>query len=443
MSTSGKYFTSIPKITYNPDSKKDDVLVFKHYNENEVILGKTMHEWCRFAVCHWHTFVYEGTDPFGWPTFKKPWNQAEDPMERHKERLRAAFEFFTKIGVKYWTFHDRDIAPEGNSLEETNKNLDEIVDLIEKLQNETGVKLLWASTSLYWNPRYANGAASNPDVHSFAYACSAVKKLLEVSKRLGGENFVFWGGRDGYQSLLNTDVKRELDHVVAYWKMAVQYKEKIGYKGQFLIEPKAREPMKDQYDYDARTVIGLLKSNNLDSYFKLNIEPNHTTLAGHCYEHDFLIASKYGLLGSLDINTGDSTVGWDTDQFLTDPKIATIVMHTIIKQNGLGAGGLNFDCKIRRESTEIEDLFSSHIAAMDLLAFGLKTAARIIQDGILDRMLRERYITFDNTELGKKVENGSATFEDCEEYVKQEGEPTIKSGKQEKFEQIFNSYFTN
>ena len=362
-------------------------------------------------------------------------------MERAKEKIRAAFEFFSKLGVPYWTFHDRDIAPEGATLEESNRNLDIIVDLIVELQKKTGVKLLWGTSNLFSNVRYMNGASTNPNVHSFAYACAQVKKMLEVTKKLGGENFVFWGGREGYQTLLNTDVKQELDHMAKFLRMAVDYKEKIGFTGQFLLEPKPKEPTKHQYDYDAQTVIGFLKTYNLDKYFKVNIEPNHTTLAGHCYEHDFLVASKLGYLGSMDINTGDTSVGWDTDQFLMDPKLATMVMLTVIRQNGLNPGGLNFDCKVRRESTDLEDLFIAHIAAMDVLAYGLKMASEIIKDGVLESMVKERYITYTTTPLGKKIEEGKATFEDCEEYIKSNGEVKTVSGKQEKFEKVFTNYF--
>ena len=310
-----------------------------------------------------------------------------------------------------------------------------------ELQKQTGVKLLWGTSNLFSNVRYMNGASTNPEVHSFAYAGALVKKMLEVTKKLGGENFVFWVGREGYQTLLNTDVKQELDHMAKFLRMAVDYKEKIGFTGQFLLEPKPKEPTKHQYDYDAQTVIGFLKTYNLDKYFKVNIEPNHTTLAGHCYEHDFLVASKLGYLGSMDINTGDTSVGWDTDQFLMDPKLATMVMLTVIRQNGLNPGGLNFDCKVRRESTDLEDLFIAHIAAMDVLAYGLKMASEIIKDGVLESMVKERYITYTTTPLGKKIEEGKATFEDCEEYIKSNGEVKTVSGKQEKFEKVFTNYF--
>ena len=438
---SKEYFNGLSKIKYNPNAKANEVLAFKHYNAEEIVLDRKMSEWLRFSVCCWHTFCWEGSDPFGGSTFQRPWNASLDPMVRAKEKIAAAFEFFSKLGVPYYTFHDRDIAPEGSTLEESNKNLDEIVELIVELQQKTGVKLLWGTSNLFSNARYMNGASTNPEVHSFAYAGTQVKKMLEVTKKLGGENFVFWGGREGYQSLLNTDVKKEFDHMASFLKMAVDYKEKIGFTGQFLLEPKPKEPTKHQYDYDAQTVIGFLKTYKLDQHFKLNIEPNHTTLAGHCYEHDFWLASQSGFLGSMDINTGDTSVGWDTDQFLMDPKLATIVMQTVIRQNGLNPGGLNFDCKVRRESTDLEDLFISHVAAMDVLAFGLKKAAQIVNDGILESMLKERYLSYKATDLGKKIEEFRATLEDCEEFIKINGEVKQVSGKQEKFEKVFTNYF--
>lgn len=436
-----EFFPNIKKIKYNPNAELCDTLCFRHYNENEIVLGKTMKEWLRFSVCYWHTFNWEGSDPFGGNTLKRPWNKHADALERAKEKTRAAFEFFTKLGVPYFTFHDVDVAPEGKDLEETNKYFDQIVDLIESLQKETGIKLLWGTANLFSNPRYMNGAGSNPDVHAFAYAAAQVKKIIEVTHRLGGENLVFWGGREGYQTLLNTDVKKEMDHIALFLKMAVKYKHEIGFKGQLLLEPKPKEPTKHQYDYDAQTVIGFLRTYNLENDFKLNIEPNHTTLAGHCYEHDVVVASKYNMLGSVDINTGSPDLGWDTDQFLMDPKLATSILLAVINQKGLAPGGLNFDCKVRRESSDLEDLFIAHIGAMDNLAFALKKAAKIWEDKHLATMVNERYSSFNTTELGKKIEEGNATVQDCEKFIHENGEPKQISGKQEKFEQVFNNYF--
>jgi len=398
-----EYFSTIPTIKYEgPQSQ--NVLAFKHYNADEKILGKTMKEWLRFSVCFWHTFRGAGADMFGAPTMKRPWDDATDSMENARRRLEVAFEFFTRLGVPYYTFHDRDIAPEGRNLAETNRNLDEIAQLARQLQDKTGVKLLWGTANLFSHPRYMNGAFTNPDVHVFAYAAAQVKKVLEITKMLGGENFVFWGGREGYQSLLNTDTKKELDHFAQFFRMIVNYKKKIGFTGQLLIEPKPREPTKHQYDYDAQTVISFLKTYGLENDFKLNIEPNHTTLAGHDYEHDLEIASRYGFLGSVDANTGDPLVGWDTDQFLTDVKKATLVMEIIIKQGSLGSGGLNFDCKVRRESTDVEDMFIAHIGAMDVFARGLRNAERLVTSKVIDNMKRERYISWEKRKkLAKRL----------------------------------------
>jgi len=303
------------------------------------------------------------------------------------------------------------------------------------------VKLLWGTSNLFSNPRYMNGASTNPDVHAWIYAAAQVKKMLEVTKKLGGENFVFWGGREGYQCLLNTDVKAELDHMGTFFKLAAQYKKKIGFDGQLLIEPKAKEPTKHQYDYDAQTVISFLKTYGLDQDYKLNIEPNHSMLAGHPFEHDVVMASEAGLLGSIDMNTGEASLGWDTDNFLYDPKQATLVMLTVLKQGGLNKGGLNFDCKVRRESTDLEDMFIAHIASMDCLAYGLKTAAKIIQEGEIERLKKERYLSFSTNELWAKLEKGEAGFEDCEKFIEKNGELKPLSSKQEKFDRVFNNYF--
>lgn len=314
MSTQEEFFAGISKIPYVPSAGPTDVMCFKHYNAEEVLMGKSMEDWLRFSVCYWHSFCGTGADPFGSPTLHRPWNKGT-PMEAAKMRIRAAFEFFTKLGVKYYTFHDRDMAPEGSTLEESNKNLDEISDLALQLQNQTGIKVLWVTCNLFAHSRYMNGAATNPDCHVLAYAGAQVKKGLDIAKKLGAQNFVFWGGREGFHSILNTDVGAELKHMANFFKMAVQYKEKIGLTCQFLIEPKPKEPCKHQYDYDAMSVIAFLKHYGLEKHFKLNIEPNHTTLAGHSYEHDIVMASSFGMLGSVDSNTGSPDLGWDTDQF--------------------------------------------------------------------------------------------------------------------------------
>jgi len=435
------FYEGIDKIPFVAFDKPctGKILAFRHYNADEVIHGKKMKDWLRFSVCYWHTFRGIGSDPFGSQTIFRQWDDGSNTVENACRRLRAAFEFMSKLGVEYWTFHDRDIAPEGKDLAETNKNLDEVVDLAVQLQKETGIKLLWGTANLFSHPRYANGAATNPDAHVFAHAAAQVKKALEITLRLGGENYVFWGGREGYQSILNTDVKKELDHLAAFFRLAVEHKTKIGATFQFLIEPKPREPTKHQYDYDAQTVISFLKCYELDAHFKLNIEPNHTTLAGHDYEHDIIIASKLGFLGSIDSNTGDQSLGWDTDQFPMDAKKSALVMKTVIEQGGISPGGLNFDSKVRRESIDVEDMFIAHIGAMDTFARGLRMAVHLINDNIIPKLVKERYSSYDQG-IGHSIEHGKATFEQCEEYILKHGEPTPTSGKQEKFELLYKYY---
>jgi len=433
------YFKTIGKIQYKPNAKSDETLYFKHYNAEEVIRGKTMADWLRFASCYWHTFVGVGTDPFGHGTLRRPWDDGTNSMENAKRKLRVAFEFFSKLGLRYWTFHDRDIAPEGTTLDETNKNLDEILNLAVELQKKTGIKPLFATCNLFTHPRYMNGAATNPDAHVFAMAAAQVKKGLDMAKKLDAENFVFWGGREGFQTLLNTDLRMELTNMAAFFKMVVAYKEKIGYKGQLLIEPKPKEPSKHQYDYDAMTVIGFLKTFDLDKHFKLNVEPNHTTLAGHCYEHDIAMASAFGMLGSIDANTGSPDLGWDTDQFPMDIRNTTMMMKIILEQNGLQPGGLNFDAKVRRESSDVEDMFISHIGAMDTFARGLKNAAKILDEGVLKEFVETRYHSYKHG-FGNKLHKGMATLEECEEFIRTNGEPAKISGKQEHLEGVFNHY---
>ncbi|XP_072045152.1 uncharacterized protein [Amphiura filiformis] len=434
-----EFFKGISKVPYKPDAGPSDVLCYKHYNPAEVIHGKTMADWLRFSVCYWHTFRGVGLDPFGGPTITRHWDDGSESIENAKRRLRAAFEFLSKLGVKYWTFHDRDLAPEGADLEETNRNLDEITDLAKELMEKHGIKLLWNTCNLFAHPRFMNGAATNPDAHVVAYAAAQVKKGLEIGKKLGAENFVFWGGREGFQSLLNTDVLAELTHAANFFKMAVDYKEKIGFQGQLLIEPKPKEPTRHQYDYDAMTVVGFLKHFGLSDHFKINVEPNHTMLAGHSYEHDVVMASKFGMLGSVDSNTGSPDLGWDTDQFPMDVKNATLVMKAVIEQDGIAPGGLNFDAKVRRESTCLEDMFIAHIGAMDTFARGLRAAVKLIEGGVMKMMIADRYSSFKNG-IGAKIAKGNATFEECEEYIKKAGEPKQISGQQEKYECVLNHY---
>jgi len=435
-----EHFPTIKKIAFAGQRSKDP-LAFKHYNKDEVVLGKPMKEWCRFAVCWWHTFNGGmGRDPFSYDkTHLRPWDK-DDSLDTFLERVHVAFEFFVKLGVEYYCFHDTDIAPQGNSLEEFQKNLDTVTDLILKKQKETGVKLLWGTQNMFSHNRYKDGASTSPDVDVFSYACAQTKKMLEISKKLGGENHVFWGGREGFMTPLNTDVRRELDHMAAFMKMAVDYKKKIGHNPQFLIEPKPREPTAHQYDYDVQTVIGFLRTYGLENDFKINIEPNHTTLAGHDYEHDIRMASAYGMLGSIDCNAGQPYLGWDTDEFPSDPRKAMLCMGIIINQGGIAPGGNNFDSKLRRESTDVEDMFVSHIGGMDCLARGLKAAAKAKEDGELENFIKNRYKSWDGA-FGKKIEAGSATLEEVAKHAFTCGEPKQISGKQEYLEQLLNTYF--
>ncbi|MBT3290907.1 MAG: xylose isomerase [Victivallales bacterium] len=431
-------FANIPKIQFEgPDSKNP--FAFKIYDPSQMVAGKTMREHLRFSVAYWHTFCGTGADPFGEATMLRPWNASADPLQQAEAKMRAAFAFCTKLGVDYYCFHDRDICPEADTLKETNARLDRTVALAKELQADTGIKLLWNTSNMFSHCRFANGAATNPDAAVFAYAGAQVKKMLEVGLELGAENYVFWGGREGYDTLLNTDMKRELDHLASFLHMAVDYARKIGFRAQFLIEPKPKEPTKHQYDFDAATVISFLKSYDLEPHFKLNVEANHATLAGHTFEHDLTVASTNGLLGSVDANRGDMLLGWDTDQFPVDLASATKAMLVILGQGGIGRGGLNFDAKVRRPSTDLEDLFFAHIGAMDAFAFGLKTAARIIADRALAGPLAERYSSFDSG-IGARIEAGEVGLEELETYALANGEPQQRSGRQELLENILNQY---
>eukprot|EP01027_Heterolobosea_sp_BB2_P000852 GEZU01001269.1.p1 GENE.GEZU01001269.1~~GEZU01001269.1.p1 ORF type:complete len:487 (+),score=148.26 GEZU01001269.1:95-1462(+) len=440
-----KYFGGIPEIKYEGPSSKN-VFAFKYYNPNEIILGKPMKDHLRFAVCYWHTFRGEGTDMFGSGTWNnsRPWEDRSDSLENALRRMRVNFAFLKKLGVEYWCFHDRDIAPEGKTLAETNKNLDAVVQLAKQLQKETGIKLLWGTANLFSHPIYMNGAATNPDAYVFAHAAAQVKKAMEVTKELGGENYVFWGGREGYQTLLNTDMKRELNHMATFLRMARDHKNEIGFSGTLLIEPKPREPTKHQYDFDAATVIGFLKEHGLDKDFKLNIECNHATLAGHTFEHELTVCANHDMLGSIDANYGDTLLGWDTDLFPMDIKSTTLAMMVVLKHGGFKTGGLNFDCKLRRESTDIEDMFIAHIGAMDSFARGLRNAAKILEERALDSMIEKRYLSWDSG-IGAAIESGEIkSFAELEKWVHQQeskaGPYVPQSGKQEKYEVVFNDY---
>uniref|UniRef100_A0A0E0AP17 Xylose isomerase n=1 Tax=Oryza glumipatula TaxID=40148 RepID=A0A0E0AP17_9ORYZ len=433
----GEFFPGIPKIKYEGPSSKNP-LAYKWYNAEEVILGKKMKDWMRFSVAFWHTFRGTGGDPFGAPTKSWPWEDGTNSLDMAKRRMRAHFEFMEKLGVDRWCFHDRDIAPDGKTLTETNKNLDEIVELAKKLQEETNIKPLWGTAQLFMHPRYMHGAATSPEVKVYAYGAAQVKKALEVTHYLGGENYVFWGGREGYQTLLNTDMKRELDHLASFLQAAVDYKKKIGFNGTLLIEPKPQEPTKHQYDWDVATTFSFLQKYGLTGEFKINVECNHATLSGHSCHHELETARINGLLGNIDANTGDPQIGWDTDQFLTDISEATLVMSSVVKNGGLAPGGFNFDAKLRRESTDVEDMFLAHISGMDTLARGLRSVVKLIEDGSLDELVRKRYQSFDS-EIGALIEAGKGDFETLEKKVLEWGEPIVPSGKQELAEILFQA----
>jgi len=436
------HFPKIPTIAYE-GPKSANALAFKHYNPDEVIDGQTLSAHLRFSIAYWHAFRGTGGDPFGPGTIVRPWEKGTDAVSVAKTRMDAAFEFFQKIRAPFYCFHDRDIAPEGRTLAESNKNLDRVVAHAKQLQKATGVKLLWGTANLFSNPRFMCGAATNPDAHVFAYAAAQVKKALEVTQELGGENYVFWGGREGYETLLNTNLKREQDHLGAFLHMAVDYAKSIGFKGQFLIEPKPKEPTKHQYDFDVASGIAFLRTYGLEKHFKFNIETNHATLAGHTFQHEIEVAAAQGMLGSIDANAGDELLGWDTDQFNTDVRELTLAMISILNAGGLGTGGFNFDAKLRRPSTDLEDLFHAHIGGMDAYALAFKLARRIIADGQLSGFVAQRYASFD-TGYGRDIETGKASFKSLEKLVLGKlGEPTLRSGKQEYLENLIAQYLHN
>ncbi|HET6882362.1 MAG TPA: xylose isomerase [Pirellulales bacterium] len=432
-------FADVHKIAFEGPKSKNS-LAFHHYNPEELVEGKPMKDHLRFSVAYWHTFRGTGSDPFGPGTMLRPWEAASDSVENAQNRARVAFEFMEKLGVGFYCFHDRDVAPEGRSLAESNKNLDAVVKVLKEEQQRSGIKLLWGTANLFSNPRYMHGAATSSHADAFAYAAAQVKKALEVTKELGGVNYVFWGGREGYQNLLNTDMKRELDHLARFMHMAVDYARQIGFTGQFLFEPKPKEPTKHQYDFDAAACINFLRAYDLADHVKLNIETNHATLAGHTMQHELEYAGHQGFLGSIDANTGDLLLGWDTDQFPTDIYLTTQCMLSILKYGGLAPGGVNFDAKVRRESFEPIDLFYAHIGGMDAFACGLKIAAAIRADGQLDKLLKERYATWD-AGVGAEIEAGKHGFASLEKYMLDKGEITPnKSGRQEMLENLINCY---
>ncbi len=432
-------FPDIPKIHYEgPDS--DNPLAFRWYNPQELVEGKPMKDHFRFSIVYWHTFRGTGADPFGPGTAVRPWDDGSESVENAQRRALAAFELFEKLQAPFYAFHDRDVAPEGASLAQSNDNLDAVVDVLEREQQRTGVKLLWGTANMFSNPRFMHGAATSCNADVFAYAGAQVKKAIEVTHRLGGENYVFWGGREGYQNLYNTDMRREFDHLAAFFQMAIEYAQQIGFSGQFLIEPKPKEPTKHQYDSDAAACLNFLRSYDLLDHFKLNLETNHATLAGHTMMHELDYAGMQGALGSIDANTGDLLLGWDTDQFATDYYLTTQTMYYILKYGGLGRGGVNFDAKVRRESFEPVDLFHAHIGSMDAFAKGLKIAAAIRADRALDDFINTRYRSWDEG-IGARIESGGIGLADLEAYMLEKGDATPNvSGRQEMLENLVNRY---
>ena len=433
------YFPKIKKIKYEGPNSKNP-LSFKWYDENEIVAGKTMRDHLRFSVVYWHTFRNPLSDPFGVGTAFRPWDDGSESVKNAQKRVKVAFEFMEKLGAPYYAFHDRDVAPEGKSLAASNKNLDAVAKVLKAEQQRTGIKLLWGTACLFANPRYMHGAATSCNADAFAYAAAQVKKAIEVTHQLRGEGYTFWGGREGYSTLWNTDIKRELDHLGAFLHMAVDHKKKIGFKGQFYIEPKPKEPTKHQYDSDAAACLNFLRQYKLTSHFKLNLETNHATLAGHEMHHELEVAVAANALGSMDANTGDPMLGWDTDQFPTSVYLTTECMLGILKMGGFKTGGVNFDAKVRRESYEPVDLFHAHIGGMDTFARGLKIAAAIRADGRLAEFVRNRYRSWD-AGIGKKIESGKTSFKTLETYMLKKGEVTKnESGRQEFLENLINEF---
>jgi len=434
-----KYF---PAVTKNiPFEGKDsrNPLAFKYYDKNRRVGARTMGEHLRFSVAYWHSFMGNGSDMFGGPAFERDWRGSGDPIDRAKETMEAAFEFTQRLGVDFYCFHDRDIAPEGCNFSESCKNLQTMVEFAKGLQRETGIKVLWGTANLFGSPIYSQGAGTSPNAHVMAHAAAQVKNAIDATHELGGVNYVFWGGREGYETLLNTDMKREQEHMARFLHMAVDYKKKIGFKGQFLIEPKPAEPTKHQYDTNAATTLYFLKQYDLLDHFSLNIEANHATLAGQSFEHELAVASGAGKLGSVDANRGDMLLGWDTDQFPTNIYDTTLAMAIILNQGGLGSGGLNFDAKVRRSSNDPLDLFHAHIGGMDAFARGLLIAQKMMDDGVFKKFIDDRYGSF-RSGIGADMIAGKVGLEDVEKWVRSNETPVLQSGRQEMLENLLNSY---
>ncbi len=432
------YFPGISRISYE-GAGSDNPLAFKYYDEKRIVGGKSLKDHLRFAVCYWHSFCGTGADPFGPGTLQHAWDAPSDPLEQAKCRIDAAFEFFSKLGVPYYCFHDRDLAPEGSSVGKSEENLQTLVAMAKERQEATGLRLLWGTANLFSHPRYMNGAATNPDFRVVAHAAAQVQAALDATVALGGTSYVFWGGREGYTTLLNTDMKRELEHLGRFLTMARDYGRKIGFRGDFLIEPKPMEPSKHQYDFDAATSIGFLRQHGLDKDFKLNIEANHATLASHTFGHELQVAADAGMLGSIDANRGDGQNGWDTDQFPTNLYDIVEALVVILGAGGFAHGGINFDAKVRRTSTDPEDLFIGHIGAMDAFAHGLEIAMALREKSPLGKIRTERYKSFDSGR-GKDFEQGALTLRQLRDYAADLPPLTAVSGKQEWLENLVNQY---
>lgn len=439
----GAYFSFREPLAFRGEGfvpTAEEPFAYRFYDKNRLVLGRRMEDQLRFAACYWHSFVGDGTDPFGDASFLRPWNGAGDPMAQALHKADVAFDLFRLIGTPFFTFHDRDVAPEGATLRESNERLRRIESVFERKMDQTGVKLLWGTANLFSNRRYMAGAATNPDPDVFAYAAAQVKNVLEMTHRLGGHNYVLWGGREGYETLLNTDLKRELAQLGRFLNLVVEHKHKIGFKGQILIEPKPAEPTKHQYDHDVATVYGFLKANGLETEVKLNLEQNHALLAGHSFEHEIALASALGIFGSIDMNRGDEMLGWDTDQFPNNLPQVALTLYEVLKAGGIGQGGLNFDAKLRRQSIDPDDLVWAHASAMDLCARALLVAEKMVQDGALQRHVQTRYQGWDSPR-GRAILQGGCSLETLARDVEAEGlEPQPRSSQQERLEHLVNGY---
>ncbi|MCX8643173.1 xylose isomerase [Gilliamella sp. B3791] len=434
-----QYYDKIDRINYE-GTQSDNPFAFRHYDPNQIILGKTMAEHLRFSICYWHTFCWAGTDMFGSGSFDYPWQKSSDPLINAKAKAEIAFEFFYKMNVPFYAFHDVDVSPEGSSIQEYINNLSTMTDILLEKQQQTGVNLLWGTANCFTNPKYAAGAATNPDPEVFACAATQVVHAMNATHKLGGQNYVLWGGREGYETLLNTDLRKERQQLGKFMQLVVENKHKIGFKGALLIEPKPQEPTKHQYDYDVATIYGFLKQFGLENEIKVNIEANHATLAGHSFQHEVASAISLDIFGSLDANRGDPQLGWDTDQFPNSVEENTLVMYEILKSGGFKTGGLNFDAKIRRQSVDKYDVFYGHIGAIDTMALSLKNAAKMLESQILNQCVTNRYAGWDK-QLGNDILQGKMSLQQIAEYsLKHKLQPKTRSGEQEKLENLVNKF---